>query len=91
MRELRIRLPARMVDGIDCCAWQAHLLICGRLLQESYCELRELDRRQPRAISAEIFEVFKVCVTQGVQSFNLGGTLLAEELARDSDTSTKSK
>ncbi len=51
MRELRIRLPARMVDG-NCCAWQAQLLICGRLLQESYCELRELNRRQSRAISA---------------------------------------
>jgi alkylhydroperoxidase/carboxymuconolactone decarboxylase family protein YurZ len=43
------------------------------------------------ATVAEIFEVLKVCVIEGVQSFNLGVPVLAEELARGSDASTKSK
>jgi alkylhydroperoxidase/carboxymuconolactone decarboxylase family protein YurZ len=40
------------------------------------------------ATVAEIFEVLKICVIQGVQTFNLGVPILAEELARRSNTRT---
>ena len=35
---------------------------------------------------AEIMEVLKLCVIQGVQACNMGIPILAEELAKRSDT-----
>jgi len=41
------------------------------------------------ATIAEIIEVLKLCVVQGVQTFNLGVPILAKELADRSDQRSK--
>ena len=45
---------------------------------------------QAGATMEEVMEVLKLCVAQGVQAFNLGVPILAEELARRSGTSAPS-